>query len=293
MIRATKKDLAWFDIDSYEFINEITLLNFVEELEWRDFLYRNVSDDSLIFQEEYDIKYNRIFNGDPNLTTLNKDEKEIDDFVNKVNSESPSLLNDYGCLPQIDSSEGVSPISFSELSMYSYAAEKQGFIKNDEDNTYLRTDAMLASVAGNLDDCFSGSVLASINLDDATDEEILASLRRLLPLWRHQLSLPEREHLAQKKIGLKTLQKLISNRVIPILDLIIWGSRFGKEVSNPMISALVFSDDPKDTQAIKESIRPFAIEAMSEQYTRLLRLYINKDREMETTRITDLMGRVL
>ncbi|ERM14392.1 hypothetical protein L585_08745 [Pantoea ananatis BRT175] len=293
MIRATKKDLAWFDIDSYEFINEITLLNFVEELEWRDFLYRNVSDDSLIFQEEYDIKYNRIFNGDPNLTTLNKDEKEIDDFVNKVNSESPSLLNDYGCLPQIDSSEGVSPISFSELSMYSYAAEKQGFIKNDEDNTYLRTDAMLASVAGNLDDCFSGSVLASINLDDATDEEILASLSRLLPLWRHQLALPEREHLAQKKIGLKTLQKLISNRVIPILDLIIWGSRFGKEVSNPMISALVFSDDPKDTQAIKESIRPFAIEAMSEQYTRLLRLYINKDREMETTRITDLMGRVL
>lgn len=293
MIRATKRDLAWFDLDSYDFINDLTLPEFVEELEWRDFLYRNVNEDSLIFQEEYDIKYKRIFSGDPNLIELNQEEKELDELVRKVNSEAPSLFNEYGCLPQLDSSEGISPISFSELSMYAHAAKEQGFIKNDKDNTYLRTDAMIASVAGNLADCFSPSVLVSVNLDDATDEEILASLSRLLPMWRRQLEVPEREHLAQKRIGLKTIQKLISNRVIPILDLIIWGERAGREVSNPMISALVFSDDPKDTQAIKESIRPFAMEAMVEQYTRLLRLYINKDRAIETTKIYDLMSRDL
>ncbi|ENU0602683.1 DUF6387 family protein [Escherichia coli] len=81
--------------------------------------------------------------------------------------------------------------------------------------------------------------------------------------------------------------------MIPIVDLLIWGEKSGKEVSNPMISALVFSDDPKDTQAIKESIKPFALESISERYTRLLQLYVNKDREMSLIKISDLMSRDL
>lgn len=293
MIRAKKQDLAWFDISNYEFLNDLTLPSLIQELEWRDFLLRYADDDTAIFKEEYDIKYERIFSGDPNLTILNEEEKEIEEFIRKVNDEAPSLRNEYGELPKLPSAMGVSPVTFSELAMYSFSSIDQGFFKRDEEHTYLKTNAMLASVTGNLSNCFPNSILASIDLDNATDDEIITSLAHLLPLWRKELKVPERDHVAQKRIGLKTLQKLISNRVIPIVDLLIWGEKSGKEVTNPMISALVFSDDPKDTQAIKESIKPFALESISEQYTRLLQLYVNKDKEISLIKISDLMSRDL
>ncbi|MEN0583414.1 MULTISPECIES: DUF6387 family protein [unclassified Kosakonia] len=247
----------------------------------------------LFFDNEYEIKYQRIFEGDPNLDIPNKEERENEEFIHSINDQTPSLRNMYGELPSISSGLGVTPISFTELSMYGYCAIDKGFFKRDDEYFYIKAEAMLASVSGNLDDCFAHSVLLSVNLDDATDEEIIASIKKLLPLWRKQLELPEHAHVAQKRIGLKTLQKLMSNRVIPILDLLIWEKRFEKEVTNPMIGALVFNDDPKDTQAIKETIKPFALEAMSEQYTRLLRLHMNKDGEINSAKMSELMSRIL
>ncbi|EIN1747143.1 hypothetical protein WDN15_000824 [Salmonella enterica] len=293
MSRATKKDLSWFDLNNYNFINKLTLSEFIQELEWREFLYRNVNEDSLIFDDEYEVKYQRIFSGDPNLDVTNEEEKEISEFIKSVNAQGPSLRTMYGELPKLSSSLGVSPITFTELSMYGYSAIDQGFFKRDEEYFYIKPEAMLASVTGNLKKCFTDMVLLSVNLDDATDEEILVSMRKLLPLWRKQLELPEHAHVAPKKIGVKTLQKLITNRVLPILDLIIWEKRFDKMVTNPMIGVLVFNDDPKDTQSIKETIKPFALEVMTEEYTRLLRLYMNRDGEISSAKMSELMSRIL
>ncbi|EAA6710298.1 hypothetical protein LZX53_002227 [Salmonella enterica] len=293
MSRATKKDLSWFDLNNYNFINKLTLSEFIQELEWREFLYRNVNEDSLIFDDEYEVKYQRIFSGDPNLDVPNEEEKEISEFIKSVNAQGPSLRTMYGELPKLSSSLGVSPITFTELSMYGYSAIDQGFFKRDEEYFYIKPEAMLASVTGNLKKCFTDMVLLSVNLDDATDEEILVSMRKLLPLWRKQLELPEHAHVAPKKIGVKTLQKLITNRVLPILDLIIWEKRFDKMVTNPMIGVLVFNDDPKDTQSIKETIKPFALEVMTEEYTRLLRLYMNRDGEISSAKMSELMSRIL
>lgn len=293
MARATKKDLSWFDLNNYGFINELTLSEFIKELEWRDFLYRNVNEDTLIFDEEYEIKYQRIFKGDPNLDVLNEEEKEINNFIQSIHNQTPSLRNIHGDLPRIPSSLGVSPITFTELSMYGYSAIDQGFFKRDEEFFYIKPEAMLASVSGNLKECLTDMVLLSVDLNDATDEEIIVSMRKLLPLWRKQLGLPEHSHVASKKIGIKTLQKLITNKVLPILDLLIWEKKFGKIVTNPMLGVLVFSDDPKDTQAIKESIKPFALEAMTEEYTRLLSLYMNRDGEINSAKMSDLMSRIL
>ncbi|MEQ5286386.1 DUF6387 family protein [Providencia huaxiensis] len=290
MTKATKKDLSWFSLDNYAFLEDLTLENLIEELILRNFLFTLIEDYESSDYDEYEIKFERIFNGDPNITISNQEEREADEVIEYVNSQIPSLRNLYGELPSLPSKNGVSPITFSELTMYSYAAIEQGFFKIDEEDTYIKSNAMLASVTGNLD-CFNNLVLTWINLDDATDDEIITSLTQLLPLWREELSLPEQEHVSQKRIGIKTLHKLISNRVIPILDLLLWEKMNGKNVTNPMISLLVFNDDPKDTQAIKESIKPFALEAMSSKYTRLLELHINRDPEIGKCKISDLMRR--
>ncbi|HDF2363971.1 TPA: hypothetical protein PC505_000972 [Morganella morganii] len=292
MAKATKKDLSWFSLENYNFVLDLSLDGFVDELELRGLLFSLVEDCNPNDYDEYKIKIERIFNGDPNIVIPNEEEKENAEFIEVVDKNITSLKSIYGELPSISSDLGVSPITFTELTMYSYAAVKQGFFKEDGNGTYIKTNAMLASVDGNLD-CLSSSVLVGIDLDGATDDEIIASISKLLPLWRAQLSLPEKEHVAPKRIGVKTLQKLISNRVIPILDLLLWERINNKSVSNPMLSLLVFNDDPKDTQAIKESIKPFALEVMSDKYTRLLRLHINRDAEIGTCKISELMRRDL
>ncbi|MEB5738605.1 DUF6387 family protein [Klebsiella aerogenes] len=292
MAKATRKDLTWFDINNYDFINSLTLGGLIKELEWRDYLFNELANPSVFFDDEYDIKFNRIFSGDANIEVLSDEERDNLEFINAINEQTPSLRNLYGELPKLPSREGVCPVTFSELSMYGFTAIDQGFFKRDEDYTYLKSNAMLASVTGNLEDCFSSSVLTSIDLDGATDDEIISNLAILLPLWRKQLGLPEQEHVAQKRIGIRTIQKLVSNRVLPILDLLLWGQVNSKEITNPMLSVLVFSDDPKDTQAIKDSIKPFAVEAMSEKYTRLLRLYSNRDTEIASCKLSEVMCRI-
>lgn len=290
MAKATKKDLSWFSLDNYLFLNELTLKSLIDELELRGFLFTLIEDDEHIDFYEYEIKFKRIFNGDPNITVPNQEENDFKEEIDYINSQGESLRSLYGDLPKLNLGNGVLPISFSMLATYAYAAKEQLFFKVENDETCIRTSAMLASVTGNLD-CFNNIVLAGIDLEGATDDEIIASLTHLLPLWRKQLSIPEQDHVSKKRIGLKTLQKLILNRVIPLLDLLLWEAINNKNVTNPMISMLVFHDDPKDTQAIKESIKPFAIESMSEQYIRLLRLYIDRDTEIGNCKISDLIRR--
>ncbi|WP_272694890.1 DUF6387 family protein [Providencia sp. PROV144] len=290
MAKATKKDLSWFNLSNYSFLYGLTLKGLIEELEYRELLFRiSDSNDDLDYYE-YEIKFKRIFSGDPNISVLNDEERREEDEYNRMQEDGGSLRSIYGELPKLKSGEGVHPVTFAELSMYSFSAIDSGFFKRDEDYVYMKIEASLSSVTGNLD-CLSNSVLTSIWLDDSTDEEIIASITKLLPLWRKQLSIPEKEHLSQKRIGVKTLQKLITNRVIPLLDLLLWGKVSNKEITNPMIGLLVFNDDPKDTQAIKESIKPFSLEAMSDKYTRLLKLYINRDPEIGSCKISDLMSR--
>lgn len=291
MVKATKKDLSWFNLNNYAFLNNLTLEDLIEELELRRWLFESLEQSNSVFEYEVEMKRERIFNGDPHISILNQKEQEHENAIRAINDQAPSLKNMYGELPKLSSGEGIRPITFSELAMYSFSAIDEAFFYRDEEYTSIKSNAMLASVTGNLD-CFGNSVvLTNIYLDDATDDEILTDLKRLLPLWREQLSSPEQDHLSQKRIGLKTLQKLIINRVVPILDLLLWGMVSNKEITNPMLGLLVFSDDPKDTQAIKESIKPFALEAMSNKYTRLLRLYVNKDSEIGSTKISALMRR--
>lgn len=292
MAKALKKEFSWFSMKNYEFIDELTIPQLIQELEWRDLLFRYLREEGFdIENDEVYIKYERVFKGDPYLDQKNEDELEINNMIKSIHEQNQYDRGED--LPSLDSKLGVSPLHFAELSFYACVAIDQGIFKRDEEYLSIKTNAMLSSVTGNLDGYFDNRVLAEIDLDEATDEEILTSLKRLLPLWREKLSLPEKPHIAQKRVGIKTLQKLITNRVLPILDLLLWGERFGKEVTNPMLSILVFPDDPKDTQAIKESIKPFAFESMDERYTRLLRLYVNKDGHLRSTKIRDLMRRDL
>ena len=294
MEKATISDFSWFKIDNYDFIKKLTVEDFIHELEWRHTLFcchdENKTLDELGFEDS--IKYLRIFRGDPHININSPEEIE---FNNECEEYAKSSGRDTSSdRPMLPHDLGVMPVSFAELSQYSKLAQEIGAYAFDENGIYSHIDprSMLASVSCNAPSYMSHKVLMDVWLDEATDEEILSSLKKLLPIWRGKLGHPEPDILPKRRIGLKTFQKLISNRVLLILDLILWGEVFKKEISNPILSHLVFPDDPKDSQAIKETIRPFSIEAMSEPYTRLLRLFIDKDGELGSAKVSDMMGRI-
>lgn len=294
MEKATISDFAWFNIDNYDFINKITVEELIHELEWRHTLFychdENKTLDELGFEDS--IKYFRIFRGDPHLNINSPEEIEFNkEYEEYAKSSGRDTSSDRPMLPH---DQGVMPLSFAELSQYSKVAQEIKAYSLDDNGNYTHIDprSMLASVSYNAPDYMNHKVLIDIWLDEATDEEILSSLKKLLPVWRDKLGHPEPDILPKRRVGLKTFQKLITNRVLMILDLILWAEVFKKEISNPMLSHLVFPDDPKDSQAIKETIRPFSIEAMSEPYTRLLRLFIDKDGELGSAKVSDMIDRI-
>lgn len=294
MKKAKINDFSWFKIENYKFINTITVEEFIHELEWRHTLFychdEDKSLDELGFEDS--IKYFRIFRGDPRININSPEEvqfnKECDEYA-KVSGRDTS--SDKPMLPH---ELGVWPVSFAELSHYASVSQKMGVYSLDEHGHYSNFDPkyMLASVSCNVPDYLSHKVLVELCLSEATDEEILSGIKKLLPVWRSKLGESEPEVLPKRRIGLKTFQKLVSNRVLLILDLLLWSEVFKMEISNPILSHLVFPDDPKDSQAIKETIRPFALESMTEPYTRLLRLFIDKDGELGSATVSDMISRI-
>lgn len=293
MEKATISDFAWFNIDNYEFINQLTVEEFIDEIAWRHSLFychdENKTLDEIGFEDS--IKYLRVFRGDPHLNVNSPEEIEFNnEFDEYAKSSGRDTSSDRPMLPH---DIGVMPVSFAELSQYGRVAHEIGAYSFDEEGNYSHIDpkSMLGSVSCSVPDYMNHRVLIDLWLCEATDEEILSSIKKLLPAWRDKLGHPEPDILPKRRVGLKTFQKLISNRVLLILDLLLWALVFKRDVSNPILSHLVFPDDPKDSQAIKETIRPFALEAMTEPYTRLLRLFIDKDGELGSATVSDMLGR--
>ena len=56
MAKATRKDLTWFDINNYDFINDLTLVGLIKELEWRECLFNELANPDDSFDYENDIK---------------------------------------------------------------------------------------------------------------------------------------------------------------------------------------------------------------------------------------------
>ncbi len=296
MDKANVSDFSWFDLSNYSFIENLSVYDFIHEIEWRHTLFYCSDSVGDLSEASFDdtIKYKRIFNGDPHLEIYSEEEisfnKEMDDYM-KASGRADALKRDK---PSLKHDTGVMPLSFAELAMYNKVAINKGayWINKGGELETLDPQYMLAAVSKNVPEYMSHRILLDLWLAEATDNEILSSIKKLLPQWRRELSVPEPDILPRRRMGLKTIQKLIQNRVLPILDVLLWGELYNKEVSNPILSHVIFPDDPKDSQVIKETIRPHALEAMTEPYTRLLRLYVDNDGEIGNSKISDVMLRI-
>ena len=142
-------------------------------------------------------------------------------------------------------------------------------------------------------DQFSRTVMFEIDLASGTDEEIAESLKTALPQWRKVKGIDENP-LESVRFGYGTIKKLISYRVIPMLDILVWAAVKKIRVSDDRLSRLLYTDNDEESEVrlpnqIKDTDRPLALKACTIAFIRQFNHFINKNNHLKQIKVNDVI----
>lgn len=130
------------------------------------------------------------------------------------------------------------------------------------------------------DDISVFPLIIGCNIKTYSDEEILKSMEKFLPIWRKSLQIEEPK-IPKVNIGIQSLKKIVSYRALPIIDILLWCSINSYSISDTLLSFLVFKDELKDSYVIKDTIKPFAENLFTDEYLRLYKLFVEKNEHLK------------
>jgi hypothetical protein len=194
-------------------------------------------------------------------------------------------------LPQLSKARSVRPVSSSRLSAaYQLSSSFGG------DRPYLDTflDAFSSQEVrkrreGVISEPHRLTVMADIALEGASDAEILSELASLLPQWRRQLSIPEPKG-RNLRMGEQILARIITQRSIPLLDLLIWQKHTGAAISSEVLARVLFDDNASqypEAQLIKKTYIPAALKLITEEYLSKAATIIRNDSALASRIVAD------
>ena len=140
-------------------------------------------------------------------------------------------------------------------------------------------------------DFFDRTVMFEVDLASGTDEEIAESLKSVLPQWRKVRHMPS-DPLESIRFGYGTIKKIINNRIIPMLDILVWAQEQDVRVSERWLSRLLYSIDDEEVRydnQIKDTDRPLAMKAMTIDFIRQFHLFINKNSHLKDMKVSDVI----
>jgi hypothetical protein len=168
-------------------------------------------------------------------------------------------------------------------------ARDAGLYKGLGDDSLTLKEHVLSSFSALGTEKLAPNVLASIYLEEFTDEEILQELRWLLPRWREQKGIKSRK-TSKSRIGQKTFVRIIERRLIPLLDLMLWGRRELVSITNAELAYKLFDGSDgeiKGEEHLKKVIQPFLREAMTNLFIRDLRHYLDCQPHLDSRLVKD------
>lgn len=133
------------------------------------------------------------------------------------------------------------------------------------------------------------TVMADMSLEDTTDDELLSELAALLPRWRSELGIPEPQD-RNLRMGEQVLAKIITQRSIPLLDLLIWSKHTGTDISYVVFSRVLFDDNASyypEPHLIKKTYIPAARKLVSDEYLRKASIVIRNDSALGTRKVAE------
>ncbi|MCQ8228400.1 DUF6387 family protein [Pantoea trifolii] len=218
-IEDTKAVKTWLDIENYKRFEEITLNCLYHELWARALLFKPwPTEEEKIGLGGY---MRQIFNGKPMLFRSEQLDYMEDDHP--LQSPPHIFITDITRLAELS-------ITALRVNLISW---KQG---SDEYGVNLpQHDAYVSTVMSAI--C-EKTVLLEIDLASGTDDEIAESIKTALPQWRSVKGIKADESVAVR-FGYGTIKKIITYRLIAMLDVLLWAKMNELRLSDDRLSRLL------------------------------------------------------
>lgn len=263
-VQIYKELQAWFDYDNYVDVESCTLKGLHKELLVR----KNILDSIEFFGEGNDY-FNQILAGNPLIS------KTIDLDTHLAENQTHIRQVTFGHIESLRRS----------LEMFS----QESFVKgSDQLKKEVRekplTQSMKAVVLGTNE----SRVYTYFDLESSSDDEIIGSLRALLPMWRKEYGIKGRK---QEAFGLGKILKLADYRILPMMDLLMWAKLKDISLSNTILSRVLYpklTDEVRGDEQLKDTDRPIAEKAMSGETSKNIESFINKNRHLMDMSVSEL-----
>ena len=263
-VQIYKELQAWFDYDNYVDVESCTLKGLHKELQVR----KNILD-SIEFFGEGDDYFDQILAGNPLIS------KRIDLDPHLAESQTHIRQVTFGHIESLRRS----------LEMFSQESFDKGSDQlKKEGREKSLTQSMRAVVLGTNE----SRVYTFFDLESSSDDEIIGSLRALLPVWRKEYGIKGRK---QEVFGLGKILKLVDYRILPMIDLLMWAKLNDVSLSNTILSRVLYpklTDEVRGDEQLKDTDRPIATKAMSGETCKNIESYVNKNRHLIDIPITKL-----
>ena len=263
-VQIYKELQAWFDYDNYVDVESCTLKGLHKEL-----LVRKNILDSIEFFGEGDVYFDQILAGKPLIS------KTIDLDTHLAESQTHIRQVTFGHIESLKRS----------LELFS----QESFVKGSDQLTKeVKEQPLTQSMRAVFMRTNESRVYTHFDLENSSDEEIIGSLRALLPVWRKEYGIKSRK---QEAFGLGKILKLVDYRILPMIDLLMWAKLNDVSLSNTIISRVLYpklTDEVRGDEQLKDTDRPIAAKAMSGETFRNIESFINKNRHLSDLSVSQL-----
>lgn len=269
----TKAVKTWFDLDKYREFENISINMLYHEIWARTYFFKPVIEEGM--QNTVLKNYMQILDGDPFLIK----EKHL----NYMDAENKLYQPPYFFITTVDR---IANISFDCMrkALFIRANTEQYKIDSTIENEYI---------SEKIPEQLPTTIMLEIDLAGGSDDEIAEALRVSLPQWRKVKGVKPAP-LDAVRFGYGAIKKLISYRIIPMLDLLAWSERKKVLLSDDRLSRLLYTDEDDDKAIrqgyhIRDADRPFAMKTVEIDFLRQFNFFINKNQHVKEMRVSDVM----
>ncbi|SFN61896.1 hypothetical protein SAMN05216516_11211 [Izhakiella capsodis] len=302
MVTAAKKvELTkWFKPENYNVLKDITVLQLCQEIRKRKAIFEELEEALESDEPEWCVSQANleerelIFSGKPLIAS-----GLTEDDVESYTSDQHVRLMTAGKLYQLEKdikntgllNYGENTVKFFEennrywlqqpILRYKRIYAQQLIESRKMTDVQKKNLALKAGSAFNLE----------INLSLSTDNQIIESLRYLLDRWRKQTGIKPKLSQFTYGFGEAMVLKIVDFRVIPILDLLYHAKLNNYKLSDKDLEQLLYRwgmEGCRDQVQIKETDRPLAKKALTNEFDNLFTMFLYKNRHLMDMKVSEV-----
>ncbi|HIE9829677.1 TPA: DUF6387 family protein [Klebsiella variicola subsp. variicola] len=298
---AKKVELTkWFKPENYNVLKDITVMQLCQEIRKRKAMFEELEEALESDEPEWCVSQANleerelIFSGKPLLASEPPDHDgesyESDQHVRLMTAgklyQLEGYIKDTGLLDY-----GENTVKFSSENNRYWLQQpilryKQIFAQQLIESRNM-TDGQKQNLVLKAESAFN----LEINISLSTDDQIIESMRYLLNRWRKQTGIKPKTNQQSYGFGEVMVQKIVDFRVIPILDLLYHSKLNNYKLSDKDLEQLLYRwgmEECRDQVQIKETDRPLAKKALTNEFDNLFTMFLYKNRHLMDIKVSEM-----